>query len=526
MPSSSLSAAGLRLAAVCAAVGLLAGCGDAPSASAEWRMADRTLDQSTDAPLGTSLSGPDGIVDRYDRAQGGLVPGRNGNISSRFPADGLYEVILDACATTGADTYAWSIDGGPSQPVSDCRATVRLAEGAHQARLTATSGGGGTASLELALDVRDLIVVGLGDSYSAGSGNARGGLVSIDYDNIECTRSGRSGQAAAALELEKRDPHTSVTFVHLACGGARAAEGFLAAHNHQAPQILELSQILPPGQAVDFVTFTIGGNDVRFSEIIAQLVDQPDAPLSTIDGERLHDRVQRLLPELRETMARVAACFGSGYQNRPCEVVGPSGRDDDQQVVAVPRIPVRSPDRILHITYPDLTTRFVRDAAGNIVRDGSGAPLIETCPTGAAEVPGDLLDGVRDGLVNGRPPGGRSPVLSRSEWVWGDAAMLSPVDPAPDDRSPASFAYPLEAGGEVALPLLNTLNSVVMESQPRFGWSSSDRWWRDSRGHGYCSPSSDNWSYRAIFHPNDAGYVGEAVGIVAEAERLGVIPRP
>ena len=137
-------------------------------------------------------------------------------------------------------------------------------------------------------------------------------------------------------------------------------------------------------------------------------------------------------------------------------------------------------------------------------------------------MPGDLLDGVRDGLVNGQRPSGRATVLSRSEWSWGDAGMLAPADPAPDDRMPASYTYTLEAGGGVALPILNTLNSVVMESRARFGWTSSDRWWRDSRGHGYCAPTAENWGFRSIFHPNDAGYAGEAAGLVAEAERLGV----
>ena len=54
--------------------------------------------------------------------------------------------------------------------------------------------------------MRDLIVVGLGDSFSAGSGDSRSGLVSIDYDQARCTRSGRSGQARAALEMEGAIP--------------------------------------------------------------------------------------------------------------------------------------------------------------------------------------------------------------------------------------------------------------------------------------------------------------------------------
>jgi hypothetical protein len=264
------------------------------------------------------------------------------------------------------------------------------------------------------------------------------------------------------------------------------------------------------------MSFTIGGNDVRFSEIIEQLIHEPDAPLSSLAGEQLHARVQRQLVELRETMARVAACFGDGFEGRPCEVVGPSGRDDDQQVVALTRIPLVAANRIVQVTYPDLATHV-----------GAGG-AIEVCPSGAVERPGDLLDGIPDGRVNGRPiDDTRQAILSGAEWAWGDATLLQPADPAPDDSAPASYTYTRESGGgAVPLPVLNTLNSVVMESGPRFGWTSSSRWWQDSRGHGYCAPEADNFFFRSIFHPRDAGYVAKAAGLLAEAERLGVVAAP
>src|SRR5262249_7883835 len=207
----------------------LAGCRSGPHAVADWRMVDRTVDERTDNPPGDDLPGPDGAVDRYDNAQGVLVRGVNGNISTRFPRDGRYEVVLDACASVGATRFSWSIDGARPIAAPSCSTTVRLTEGPHEARLTAFDAEGLEGFAETALDVRDLIVVGLGDSFSAGSGDSRGGLVSIAYDNVHCTRSGRAGQARAALEMERRDPKTSVTFIHLACGGARADEGLLKA---------------------------------------------------------------------------------------------------------------------------------------------------------------------------------------------------------------------------------------------------------------------------------------------------------
>jgi len=91
----------------------------------------------------------------------------------------------------------------------------------------------------------------------------------------------------------------------------------------------------------------------------------------------------------------------------------------------------------------------------------------------------------------------------------------------------ALYPYTPEAGGaEVPLPLLNTLNSIVMESQARFGWSASQRWWVDSRGHGYCTTPEENWFYRTIFHPNDAGYAGKAAVLIAQMERLGLAGPP
>jgi hypothetical protein len=490
-----------------------AACSGGPKAVIDWRMSDRTVDVETDqrGEGDADTPGPDGIVDDYDNAQGRLIPAVNGNISAKFPEDGRYEVVLDGCGSRDAVRYVWSLDGGAPMESAECEARVRLLEGTHQVALTVHDSAGGSDSDEAEAEVRDLIVVGLGDSFSAGSGDSRSGLVAADYDQAHCTRSGRSGQARAALELERRDPRSSVTFVHLACGGARADLGLIGPHNNQPPQILELSEILPAGQAVDFVSFTIGGNDVRFSEIIGQLIEQPDAPLTQLDGEQTHERVQRLLVELRERLARVAACFGDGFEDRPCEVFGPSGRDDDMQVVTLPRIPLAAASRVVQVTYPDLTTHL------------TGGRL-EICPSGAVERPGDLLDGILDGLVNGRPTTPAQPILSEAEWSWGDATLLQPADPAPDDAQPATYFYQPEAGGaQVPLPYSNTLNSIVMESAGRFGWTSSSRWWQDSRGHGYCAPEADNFFFRSIFHPRDSGYAAKAAGLVAEAERLGVL---
>src|SRR5262249_37219670 len=148
-----------------------------------------------------------------------------------------------------------------------------------------------------------------------------------------------------------------------------------------------------------------------------------------------------------------------------CQVTGPSGADGDTQVVTLPRIPLVSQDRVVAVTYPDLSTRFVKDAAGRPVLDSSGQPQVETCPSGAVDRPGDLLDGLPDGLINGKAiDTTSSPRMSQTEWAWGGTVMLGLTDPAPNNAVPSTYLYTPEAGGTpVPLSFVDTLNASILE---------------------------------------------------------------
>ena len=277
--------------------------------------------------------------------------------------------------------YAWSVDGGTATETPECEARVRLPEGAHHLALTVHDSGGGSDTAQVDAEVRDLIVVGLGDSFSAGSGDSRSGLVAADYDQAHCTRSGRAGQARAALEMERRDPKTSVTFIHLACGGARADLGLLGAPQQPAaadPRALR-DPAAGPGRGLRLV------HDRRQRRALlrdhrAARSKSPTRRSRSWTGEQTHERTQRLLLELRERLARVAACFGDGFEGRPCEVYGPSGRDDDTQVVTLPRIPLAGrANRVVQVTYPDLTTHFV--GAGSRSARAGPSSARATCST-------------------------------------------------------------------------------------------------------------------------------------------------
>ena len=115
---------------------------------------------------------------------------------------------------------------------------------------------------------------------------------------LRCHRSMLSGQARAALMLEKADPHTSVTLVHLSCSGATIKTGLNEAYGGQDVEgvldpllstrlntsytgIPAQSDIIPQldaalektlGREVDAMVISIGGNDVHFSDIINDCV--------------------------------------------------------------------------------------------------------------------------------------------------------------------------------------------------------------------------------------------------------------
>jgi hypothetical protein len=100
------------------------------------------------------------------------------------------------------------------------------------------------------------------------------------WQNRRCHRSALSGQVKAAEELEDADPRTSVTFIHLACSGATVWKGLVGEYEGQEPgpspvpaQIAEAVR-LAGERALDALVVSIGGNDVRFADVIEACITQ------------------------------------------------------------------------------------------------------------------------------------------------------------------------------------------------------------------------------------------------------------
>lgn len=102
------------------------------------------------------------------------------------------------------------------------------------------------------------------------------------WQDRRCNRSAAAGQAQAALALEEADPHTSVTFVHLACSGAEITPGILSPYAGvepppgaaDLPPQIDQALALIGDREVDAVLVSIGGNDVGFGPIIEACMKQ------------------------------------------------------------------------------------------------------------------------------------------------------------------------------------------------------------------------------------------------------------
>ncbi len=150
----------------------------------------------------------------------------------------MWPVHLDGCGSVAGSSpitgYAWMFDGNAAGTTCavdvdapSARHVHRHADGHHAGRHTATT----TTDIL----VKDLLIVSLGDSIASGEGNpdiawdlspfATNGVFNTPKWELEqCDRSALAGTALAAKRLENADPHTSVTFIHLACSGGRIVQ--------------------------------------------------------------------------------------------------------------------------------------------------------------------------------------------------------------------------------------------------------------------------------------------------------------
>ncbi|TMK96668.1 MAG: hypothetical protein E6G40_10590, partial [Actinobacteria bacterium] len=118
----------------------------------------------------------------------------------------------------------------------------------------------------------------VGDSVAAGEGNP-GPKGTWRDPGGQCHRSPVAAPRVAALEFEWSDPQTSVTFVTLACTGARIqrtqgeaqpipGKVLLDPSPAAKSQFQQADEFLPPGRKADAILISVGANDIRFSKVL------------------------------------------------------------------------------------------------------------------------------------------------------------------------------------------------------------------------------------------------------------------
>ena len=127
------------------------------------------------------------------------------------------------------------------------------------------------------VEVKDWLIVGVGDSNGSGEGNP-------NFYYKRCNRSVASYQVQTALAVERKDPHSSVTFIHTSCSGARIEHlvgtryaGTRGGTPPLPPQMIDIQLLLnghrtAPKRKVDAMFMSIGVNDLAFGPTLAYCV--------------------------------------------------------------------------------------------------------------------------------------------------------------------------------------------------------------------------------------------------------------
>jgi lysophospholipase L1-like esterase len=216
----------------------------------------------------------DGLVDSITTPAQVSPTAWSALVTLRWPNGGL---------CTG--TYRWTIGGKPNAFIQQRNRVTGLPtctfafagfpalDHPYRVSVTATRAGQ-TGTGRVTVTIRDLLVVGLGDSTASGEGNPDHGVTLVRWQDRRCHRSAKGFEAQAAARLESANAKSSVTFVPLACSGASITTGMLGPYAgiapsggvRLAPQV-DAMKALIGSRRVDAVLVSIGINDLGFGNV-------------------------------------------------------------------------------------------------------------------------------------------------------------------------------------------------------------------------------------------------------------------
>jgi len=333
------------------------------------------------------------------------------------------------------------------------------------------------------------------------------GQLSATWESARCHRSANSGSAQAALSLEQSDPHTSVTFVHLACSGATVTYGLLGYYQGtehpedvsnvacaQAdrpaaciPPQVEVAKQLIGSREVDATYVSIGGNDAHFADIVTSCIVQDNCTDPVSSGGQ--DMATAICPPLGLVPAV------GGVLGIICET------QLNQLALSLPTAPVLLNEGIngdttdpVDPTYPGLANAY-------------------------ASLDASLLG------ANGWVPSGREGRVFLSQYV--DAIKRD--DGALCDVSMGADSLPGLANfesGYIDTTIIPALFGAIQQATTTHGWTYVDGIYNGFTNHGYCANDHymvraqetfiNEGRYQGLVHPNAKGYAVYAANILSK----------
>ncbi|HEY8944103.1 MAG TPA: hypothetical protein VIM73_07570, partial [Polyangiaceae bacterium] len=239
-----------------------------------------------------------------------------------------YHVTVSACSASpphgDVTSYTFEVtfpDHVDTRTTTSCTSEYDLPAStpSYPARVTVQVSDGSAGVQELLIAPRNYVIVSMGDSIASGEGNPDISLPNLHWVDTRCHRSASSGHARAARLIEDSDPHTSVTFLSVACSGAGISKGILGAYAGQdpgmnyyslEPQVTQVMRALCPFQRtcspaempkIDALFLQVGANDVEFGEM-ARRCAYPDDCTGSIPSSFYTAMAQ--LPGLYDTLAQ------------------------------------------------------------------------------------------------------------------------------------------------------------------------------------------------------------------------------
>lgn len=216
----------------------------------------------------------DGLVDAITTPAQVSPPTWTAQVMVRWPGGAL-------CV----GTYRWTVDGKVATFAQQRNASTGLPtctfsfggftqlDRPYRVSVTATRPGS-TGKGQTTVTIRDLLIVGLGDSTASGEGNPDHGVTQVRWQDRRCHRSAEGFEALTAARIETASAKTSVTYVPLACSGASIPTGMLGPYagivpsrGVRLPPQVGAMKALVGSRRVDAVLVSIGINDLGFGNI-------------------------------------------------------------------------------------------------------------------------------------------------------------------------------------------------------------------------------------------------------------------